>query len=411
MSVNSRCALITGASRGIGRELAVGLAARGWAMGLLARNRWALEGVAAQCRELGVAVSVADADVVDRAAVERAVWTLIDELGGVNLLVNNAGIIESTEADFGSTDVDETWRVVEVNARGPMLVTYAVLSTMVDAGGGRIVNINSGAAHDVRPVYTGSTVGKGALARFTAQVDAQFRDRGVRAFDLSPGVVRTDMTAAMPMHNGRTEWTPPAKVVELVAAIGEGLLDELGGRFFRAGVDTVASLLDNRTAILDANARVLRYVAEARPGRRPTGLAGRRGSRQHIERGPRARVTFRPPDRPSRGPVSPIGSRFPCGRAPVSGASGRDASIRWSWMPMIRLSVRYVQRDSELSWLHRKGADATLHVPDRRDTCCAPSVRLRGHRSVAGGGHRRTQPHAAASAGRLTVPDADRRTG
>ncbi len=122
------------------------------------------------------------------------------------------------------------------------------------------MNINSGAAHGVRPVYTGYTVGKGALARFTSQIDAQFRDRGVRAFDVSPGVVQTDMTAGMPMHTGRTEWTPPEKVVELVAAIGDGRLDDLGGRFFRAGVDTVESLLDNRAAIIDADARVLRLA-------------------------------------------------------------------------------------------------------------------------------------------------------
>src|SRR5919106_6489352 len=242
MSRNGWRALITGASRGIGRELALGLAGRGWAVGLLARNREALDGVAAECRERGVVVSVAVADVVDRMAVERAVQSVVAELGGVELLVNNAGIIESVSADFASVDVDETWRVVEVNVRGAMVVTHAVLGSMVDAGSGRIVNINSGAAHDVRPGYTGYTVGKGALARFTAQLDAQFRERGVRAFDLSPGVVRTDMTAAMPVHAGRTEWTPPEKVVELVAAIGDGRLDDLGGRFFRAGADTVESL-------------------------------------------------------------------------------------------------------------------------------------------------------------------------
>jgi NAD(P)-dependent dehydrogenase (short-subunit alcohol dehydrogenase family) len=253
-------ALITGASRGIGRALALGLAARGWSVGLVARNGDALEAVAAECRASGAVVSNAVADVVDRPAADQAVQTVVAELGGVDLLVNNAGIIESVETDFLSADMDETWRVVEVNVRGPMLVTHAVLSVMLENGGGRIVNINSGAAHDVRTVYTGYTVGKGALARFTTQLDAQYRGRGVRAFDLSPGVVRTDMTAAMSMHTGRTEWTPPEAVVELVAAIGEGRLDSLGGRFFRAGADTAESLLSQQSAILDSNARVLRLA-------------------------------------------------------------------------------------------------------------------------------------------------------
>ncbi|HEU4543667.1 MAG TPA: SDR family oxidoreductase [Jiangellaceae bacterium] len=260
MSTYGRRALITGASRGIGRELALGLAGRGWAVGLTARSREALDRVAAECREHGVAACVAVADVVDRPSVEQAVRAVVAELGGVDLLVNNAGVVESVEADFHSADVDETWRVVEVNVRGPMLVTHAVLGTMLDAGGGRIVNMNSGAAHDVRTVYTGYTVGKGALARFTTQLDAQFSGRGIRTFDLSPGVVKTDMTASMPMHTGRTEWTAPEDVVELVAAIGNGRLDDLGGRYVRAGVDTIESLLMQTAAILDSNARVLRLA-------------------------------------------------------------------------------------------------------------------------------------------------------
>ncbi|HEX6329151.1 MAG TPA: SDR family oxidoreductase [Jiangellaceae bacterium] len=260
MSTHGRRALITGASRGIGRELALGLAARGWAVGLVARKGGPLDAVAAECRARGAAVSNAVADVVDRPAVDQAVQTIVAELGGVDLLVNNAGIVESVETHFLSADVEETWRVVEVNVRGPMLVTHAVLSTMLESGGGRIVNINSGAAHDVRMVYTGYTVGKGALARLTAQIDAQYRGRGVRAFDLSPGVVRTDMTAAMPLHAARTDWTSPEDVVELVAAIGDGRLDDLGGRFFRAGVDTAESLLGQQNAILDSNARVLRLA-------------------------------------------------------------------------------------------------------------------------------------------------------
>jgi hypothetical protein len=68
------------------------------------------------------------------------------------------------------------------------------------------------------------------------------------------------MTAAMPIHAARTEWTAPEDVVELVAAIGDGLLDDLGGRYFRAGVDTAESLLGRQQAILDSNARVLRLA-------------------------------------------------------------------------------------------------------------------------------------------------------
>ncbi|NDL57339.1 SDR family NAD(P)-dependent oxidoreductase [Phytoactinopolyspora mesophila] len=250
-------ALITGASRGIGRELAVGLAERGLAVGLLARDPGALDQVAGECRAHGVPVAVAAADVVDRDAVGTAVRAVNDALGGIDLLINNAGVIERTDQDFLQTSIDETWRVVEVNVLGPMLVTHTVLPLMLRADGGRVVNLNSGAGYKAMASYTGYAVSKGALARLTTQLDAQFRDQGVYAFDVAPGHVKTEMTTPMPMHAGRTDWTPPEVVVELVAGIGEGRLDELAGRYFRAGADTVESLTARRGEIIEQHARVL----------------------------------------------------------------------------------------------------------------------------------------------------------
>ncbi len=69
------------------------------------------------------------------------------------------------------------------------------------------------------------------------------------------------MTTAMPMHDGRTSWTPPEAMVELVAAIGEGRLDALSGRYLRAGTDTVESLLARQDEIIDQDARVLGLIS------------------------------------------------------------------------------------------------------------------------------------------------------
>ncbi|NED98482.1 SDR family oxidoreductase [Phytoactinopolyspora alkaliphila] len=253
-------ALITGANRGIGRHLALGLASQGWSLGLLARNKDALEAVATECRQAGVPVAVAVADVTDPGAAADAVGRIADELGGLDLLVNNAGVIEGSDTDFLTSRLDETWRVIEVNVRGVLAVTAAVLRRMLPAGGTRVVNMNSGAGHKAMTGYTGYTLSKGALARFTTQLDAQYRGRGVRAFDVAPGHVKTDMTTPMPMHAGRTDWTAPQDVVDLIVAIGEGRLDELAGRFFRAGTDTAESLLSRERQIIDANARVLRLA-------------------------------------------------------------------------------------------------------------------------------------------------------
>lgn len=253
-------ALVTGANRGIGRHLALGLAGAGYDVALLGRRAGAVEEVAAQCRQTGVRAVAVTADVVARDQVVAAVREAGRALDGIDLLVNNAGLIEPVEASFVDTDVEDMWRVVEANVRGPMLVTHAVLPGFLERGAGRIVNLNSGLGYRAATVYTGYAISKGALARLTSALDAQYRDRGVRIFDVAPGQVETTMTRAMPMHAGRTDWTPPDAVVDLVLAVAGGRLDALSGRFFRADTDTVGSLLANQQQIADRDARVLRMA-------------------------------------------------------------------------------------------------------------------------------------------------------
>lgn len=259
-----RTALVTGAGRGIGRGLALGLARAGWAVGLVGRTRAHLDAVAQECRDAGLPpeqVVVAAGDLVDAAQVAHVVGTVEEAfapLGGTGLLVNNAGVIERAELPFAEDDPEDMWRVVEANVRGPLLVTHAVLPGMLARGLGRVVNLNSGAGHRAIETYTGYGISKGALARFTRLLDRQHRAAGLRVLDLAPGVVVTDMTQAMPAHRGRTDWTPIGDVVELLLAFASGDLDELSGRFVRAGADTPASLRENAARIVAADARVLR---------------------------------------------------------------------------------------------------------------------------------------------------------
>lgn len=257
----TRTAVVTGAGRGIGRELALGLARRGWSLGLVSRTPERLEETAALVAQAGTAAVVTEAvDLTDAAATRAAAGRLEAALGGVGLLVNNAGVLERREAPFADDDVEDAWRVVEGTLRVAMNATHALLPGMLARGGGRVVSVNSGFGYRSGPAYTGYQVGKGALARFTSSVDAQYRDRGIRAFDLAPGVVPTDMSTAMPMHAGRTDWTPVEAVVDLLAAIGDGRLDPLSGRFLRAGADTAEALAARADDILAADARRLRLV-------------------------------------------------------------------------------------------------------------------------------------------------------
>jgi NAD(P)-dependent dehydrogenase (short-subunit alcohol dehydrogenase family) len=236
-------ALVTGASTGIGRHLAEGLAARGATVAGLARGAdrltTAMDEVAAATGARTLAVA---ADVTDRSAVEAAVRRVTEELGPVDLLVNNAGLVDAAEVPLWEADPEQWWQVVESQVRGPFLLAHAVVPTMVARGGGRVIGLASGLGTRGSAEYSAYSAGKSAQMRITEGIALAGAASGVRAFDLAPGVVDTSMTRAMPMHAGRTEWTRPEDVVDLAVAIAAGELDAWSGRFFRAGADDLELL-------------------------------------------------------------------------------------------------------------------------------------------------------------------------
>jgi 3-oxoacyl-[acyl-carrier protein] reductase len=238
----ARTALVTGANRGLGRALALGLAADGVAVGLLGRRREALDDVAREITGRGGTAAVAVADVRSWEATLAAVREVEAALGGVDLLVNNAGAIEASEVPVWEADPGEWWDVVEVDLRGPFHCVRAVVPGMVGRGGGRVVDLNSGAGAKDRENYSAYCAAKAGLFRLGGNLHLAGFARGLRAFELSPGVVRSDMTASMAMHADRTEWTPPEAVVGLAVAIARGELDAWSGCFLRAGADTPESL-------------------------------------------------------------------------------------------------------------------------------------------------------------------------
>ena len=246
-STRPRTALVTGASRGIGAHLTRALLADGWQVVGLSRSGEAPEGAT------GLAC-----DVTDAAAVEQAVAAALEALDGrIDLLVNNAGLIE-TEQPLWEADPEEWWQVMVTNVKGPFLLTRAVVPNMVQAGGGRVVNLNSGAGTAERGDLTAYCASKSALARLTGGTAQAGAEHGVRAFDLAPGVVETDMTRSMRMHEGRTGWTAPEDVSALLLALAGGELDGLSGCFVRAGADDLEVLRERSREGLAEGARMLR---------------------------------------------------------------------------------------------------------------------------------------------------------
>src|SRR4051812_34095653 len=240
-------AMVTGASAGIGRYLAEGLAACGAAVAGLARSAGrlgtAMDEVAAATGARTLAVA---ADVTDAAAVQAAVDRVTAELGPVTLLVNNAGSIDAAEVPLWEADPAQWWQVVESQVHGPFLISRAVVPGMIAAGGGRVIGLASGLGTRGSARYSAYSAGKSAQMRITEGIHLAGAEHGVRAFDLAPGVIDTQMTRAMPVHAGRTEGTRPGDVGAPAVAIAAGELDQWSGRFMRAGADDLATLRTTR---------------------------------------------------------------------------------------------------------------------------------------------------------------------
>lgn len=258
--LDGQVAVVTGASRGIGRAVAATLAGAGARVALLARDPDSLAIAARACDPTGADVHTAPVDVTDPAAVVDAIAGVMQRFGRVDLLVNSAGVTDADECALWEADPDDWWRVFEVNVRGVALLLRAVVPGMVERGAGRVVNMASGMGLRPVPEYSAYASSKAALLRMTDSMVAPLRGTGVRVFDVSPGLVRTDMTERMPIwaNHRPDQYYDVTRVSYLVLDIATGRLDPLAGRFIHAGRDDVRELLRNADAIATGDARTLR---------------------------------------------------------------------------------------------------------------------------------------------------------
>ncbi|MDF3292255.1 SDR family oxidoreductase [Streptomyces silvisoli] len=250
-------ALITGAGGGIGSAIAVALAEAGMSVALLGRRPEPLARTARACARFGVPVVELRADVTDPAQVRAAV----DTAGPVDLLVNNAGAVDRHEVPLWEADGDQWWRTYETNVRGTVNLCRAVLPGMIARASGRVVNINSILALRHEPHYSAYSASKMALLGLSGMLAEPLRRHGVLVFDISPGMVRTDMTLGMALCAGRTDWTAMDLITTALVRLAAGELDPLAGRFLHVGADDLDLLLANATALAGGEARTLRLSA------------------------------------------------------------------------------------------------------------------------------------------------------
>src|SRR3954453_14252521 len=190
--LSGKVALVTGASSGIGEATALALAGAGATVAIGARRRDRLEEVAARLREGGASALQVDLDVTDERACAEAVAHTRGELGGLDVLVNNAGVM--LLGTIVGADPEDWRRMIQTNVVGVLYMTAAAIDGMVEQGSGDIVNISSVAGRVARKgsgVYNAS---KWAVNAFSESLRQEVTGRGVRVGLVEPGAVATELT-------------------------------------------------------------------------------------------------------------------------------------------------------------------------------------------------------------------------
>ena len=247
MELMGRRCLVTGGGRGIGRAIALALAREGARVALLARTGAELDETAALVEKAGGEVLKLRADVGRREGVDAAIEQLLRDWGGVEVLVNNAGI----QGPMGrGEEVDpEAWmEVVRVNLGGCFYCTRKVLPAMIAQKYGKIINLSGGGAVGPRPFFSAYSASKAGVVRFSENLAGEVAEHGIDVNAIAPGAVNTRMlderlAAGVAVGEGEIEidqrllqegGTDPERPAALVVYLASARSDGLTGRLLAA---------------------------------------------------------------------------------------------------------------------------------------------------------------------------------
>ncbi|WP_300401009.1 SDR family oxidoreductase [Nocardioides sp.] len=203
-TTDKKIALVTGANKGIGYEIAAGLGALGWSVGVGARDDARREAAVASLRERGVDAFGVPLDVTDDVSVAAAAQLVGEQKGRLDVLVNNAGITGSADQMPTTVDLDTVRRAVDVNVYGVIRTTNAFLPLLRDAASPRIVNMSSGVGSLTRQSANDGTTGpisvayspsKSFLNAVTVQYAKELADTNILINAACPGFVATDLNS------------------------------------------------------------------------------------------------------------------------------------------------------------------------------------------------------------------------
>ena len=216
-SLTNKVALVTGAGKGIGRAVALALAAEGVHVGLLARTESDLLEVAAEIIAAGGAVVTVVADVADRTAVNIAVAKIQQELGPIDILINNAGI--GVFGKFMELEPEQWEHIIQVNLMGTYYATHAVLPSMVARQTGDIINISSTAGQRGAAGTSAYSASKFAVLGLTESLMQEVRKHNIRVSALTPSTVATPLALENKLTDGNPDKVmQPEDLAEFIVA-------------------------------------------------------------------------------------------------------------------------------------------------------------------------------------------------
>lgn len=215
--IKGKVALITGGGRGIGRATAIELAKEGVHVGLVGRTLENLEKVKEELKQYDVKVSIQSANVADLDDITAAVTKIREDLGPIDILLNNAGI--SKFGKFMELSPEEWTNIIDVNLKGVYYTTRAVLPEMVERQSGDIINISSTAGQKGGPVTSAYSASKAAVIGLSESLMMEVRKDNIRVVTLTPSTVATDMAKELELTDGNPDKVMQAEdLAELIVA-------------------------------------------------------------------------------------------------------------------------------------------------------------------------------------------------